>query len=236
VIGDDVEWIIPVTDPDGDSLTFTVQNLPYGLSLNNQTGVISGRLTGTGAPKLTITVSDGRGGIDTAVFYWLIKWPESECNNCMTLTQGRGQGFSSYTDNEDVDTQIAIVNDSGKSVTISGNRAVRYSTTHTITSSTVLEFEFQSNAESEVNGIGFDSDNTLSLDRFFQVWGTETYGIQINPQYVSGRRVFQKFSIPIGQYFTGSNMRLILVNDNDAPDSNGVSTFKNIQLIEGTIN
>ncbi|MEL7273273.1 MAG: putative Ig domain-containing protein, partial [Pseudomonadota bacterium] len=64
-------------DIDGDALTFTAQNLPGGLSIDPNTGVISGTLSGSassGGPNgngiytVTVTVDDGQGGTVSTTF------------------------------------------------------------------------------------------------------------------------------------------------------------------------
>ena len=50
------------TDPDGDVLTFTANGLPEGLSIDPETGIISGVTTEEGTFTLTITADDGEGG------------------------------------------------------------------------------------------------------------------------------------------------------------------------------
>ena len=59
------------TDVDGDSLTFTAADLPPGLSIDPDTGLISGTIdnsasqTGGGTYTATVTASDGNGGVTT---------------------------------------------------------------------------------------------------------------------------------------------------------------------------
>ncbi|MEM9733954.1 MAG: putative Ig domain-containing protein, partial [Pseudomonadota bacterium] len=64
-------------DIDGDVLTFTAENLPDGLSIDPNTGVISGTLSGSassGGPNgdgiytITVTVDDGQGGTVSTTF------------------------------------------------------------------------------------------------------------------------------------------------------------------------
>ncbi|HVY82095.1 MAG TPA: putative Ig domain-containing protein, partial [Steroidobacteraceae bacterium] len=51
------------SDPDKDTLTFSVSNKPAWMSINTATGQLTGTPTATGSfPNITITVSDGKGG------------------------------------------------------------------------------------------------------------------------------------------------------------------------------
>jgi hypothetical protein len=57
--------ITPVaTDPDGDTLTFSVANKPSWLTFSTTTGVLTGtpQASHVGSVNVTITVSDGNGG------------------------------------------------------------------------------------------------------------------------------------------------------------------------------
>jgi len=51
-----------VDDPDGDSLTFTAENLPDGLTIDPDTGVITGTPQEEGLFTVVITIDDGEGG------------------------------------------------------------------------------------------------------------------------------------------------------------------------------
>ena len=62
VVGEPESYSLPVTDSDGDSLSYTAENLPVGLSLDAQTGLISGIPTALGESQVRITVSDGEAG------------------------------------------------------------------------------------------------------------------------------------------------------------------------------
>ncbi|MEO1086654.1 MAG: hypothetical protein AAFY88_20665, partial [Acidobacteriota bacterium] len=108
-------------------------------------------------------------------------------------------------------------------------RRTTSSTTFTVTANTVVEFDFSSSAQGEIHGIGFDADNTLSSDRIFKVHGTQNWGITDFDNYAGGTA---SYSIPVGSYFTGSNMRLVLVNDKDSGTLNNTSTFTNVRVFE----
>ena len=72
-VGTAVGLQIVATNPDGDVLAYAATNLPSGLSINAGTGLISGAPTAAGSFDVTITVSDGRGGMDTESLSWIVE-------------------------------------------------------------------------------------------------------------------------------------------------------------------
>ena len=63
-------------DVDGDSLLYSAQNLPAGVSINSSTGLISGTIGQTAANAspygVTVSVADGRGGSASDTFTWTV--------------------------------------------------------------------------------------------------------------------------------------------------------------------
>lgn len=68
---------VAVTDPDNSPLTFSHTGLPFGLTLNPSTGVISGTPTSTGSYNVGIIVNDGLIAASTA-FVWTIQSGSSD--------------------------------------------------------------------------------------------------------------------------------------------------------------
>ncbi|MEM6394652.1 MAG: hypothetical protein AAF797_17945, partial [Planctomycetota bacterium] len=145
--------------------------------------------------------------------------------------------YLSFTDqtlvsygNQDTDDRPEILNDNhrGNVLRLDGNdwKALAYDLN--ITSDTVLEFEFRSSNQSEVNAIGIASNNATARSNFtYRLWGTEGFGRTVNPQY-NGSGNWQAYTINIGDNFSGSFNYLTFINDNDS--SSGVSEFRNIRV------
>ncbi|MCK5831190.1 MAG: putative Ig domain-containing protein [Methylococcales bacterium] len=71
VVNDVINFTIQATDSTGFPLTFSSNNLPSGLSINANTGVISGTLTTARNQTVTITVSNTKKS-STINFSWLV--------------------------------------------------------------------------------------------------------------------------------------------------------------------
>jgi len=99
----------------------------------------------------------------------------------------------------------------------------------TVSPNTILEFEFRSNVEGEIQGIGFDNDNNISTNFSFQLTGSQNWGIQNFNNYSGTNWV--SYTIPVGSFFTGSFDRLTFINDNDAGSGND-ARFRNVKVFE----
>ena len=73
--GSAVSVTLSASDPDGDTLGYSVSNLPPGLTVNASTGVISGAASTAGVYNTTVLVSDGRGGTASAAMVWTVRAP-----------------------------------------------------------------------------------------------------------------------------------------------------------------
>ncbi|MCP4968252.1 MAG: hypothetical protein GY926_23835, partial [bacterium] len=90
---------------------------------------------------------------------------------------------TSYESNQDAGT--AEVLDGGATLRLAGNAWKKVSLPTTVEADTILAFDFSSSSQGEIQGIGFDTDNGMSPDRTFQVFGTQTWGIQDFHSYVA---------------------------------------------------
>lgn len=66
-----VSYQIPASDPDGQTLTYTVTNLPAGLSAS-PSGLVTGTPWSVDQRIVTVTVADPVGASDTKTFAWTV--------------------------------------------------------------------------------------------------------------------------------------------------------------------
>ena len=130
----------------------------------------------------------------------------------------------------------AIVTEQGAKLTLTGNGWVSIPLGgYTVTANTVIEFDYESTVQGEIQGLGFDNDNGNDASRTFRIYGTQSWGISAASSY-TGSGV-EHFKIRIGDYAgypLGLVDRLFFVNDQDNPGGAGdaVGIFSNIQVYE----
>lgn len=137
--------------------------------------------------------------------------------------------ISSFGSNQDKSGLVNIELD-GFAISLSGNRWKKIDFAYEITANTVIEFDFQSDGQGEIHGIGMDSDNTYQSTRTFSVYGTQDWGRQ-NFRY-SGSGDVERFTIPIGEFYTGQVSYMYFVMDNDVANPDSHSQFSNILVYE----
>ncbi|WOO40097.1 DUF7594 domain-containing protein [Rubellicoccus peritrichatus] len=124
----------------------------------------------------------------------------------------------------------------GFSVDIKGNSWIRFPIIQQIGPKTVLEFELDATDLGEIFAIGLDQNNQESDDlRTFQLGGTQAWGnsIQAFNSYVKGSGP-KTYSIPIGDYYTGTMTTLAIVADDDG-DASIDATFHNVRIREAGV-
>jgi hypothetical protein len=143
----------------------------------------------------------------------------------------KGHGIKSYGGNQD---QGGFhYHDYGRTVELGNNAWKKIDINIPIYAGTILAFDFKSTIQGEIHGIGFDSDDSISSNLTFRLWGTQSWGIStyadIYPQ--QGRDGYVHYEIPVGRHFTGNATRLTFVTDNDGGTRSN-SFFKNIVIIQ----
>jgi len=109
--GEVVSLGILASDPDGDALTYSATGLPTGLSIDSQSGLVSGTLGGAGTYGVTISVSDGIAQAGTS-FSWVV----SAANRAPVVTN---PGAQSGTEGEVVSVGILASDPDGDALAYS---------------------------------------------------------------------------------------------------------------------
>jgi len=225
-LNNSVSLTIVATDPDiGDTLVFGATGLPSGLAIDAITGEITGVADMIGSHSVTVTVDDGNGGSDSATFDWTVCDPNGGCDtldfNVYVTESYAGQ---------DKDQSVSV-EDGGAAIVLSDNTWRRTLQTFEVTADTVLEFDFESTSEAEIQGIGFDASNRIPTNRVFKLFGTQNVGWDIDDFETYAIGGVMHYRIPVGQYYIGSAMHLVLVNDYDAGTGTN-SRFSNVRVYE----
>ena len=87
--------------------------------------------------------------------------------------------LKSYGGSQDVGT--GSIN--GNTITIANNAWKYIDYNYNVTANTIIEFEFYSTDEGEVQGLGFDNDNGLSGNYTFRLYGTQNWAISNYKNY-----------------------------------------------------
>ncbi len=101
-VGDSINLQINANDIDGDTLSYSASGLPAGLSISNNTGLISGTIATSATSSYTVTVSvnDGTTTVDTS-FLWSVSVNGS---NVIRYDFENNQGWSTNPDGNDTAT------------------------------------------------------------------------------------------------------------------------------------
>ena len=139
--------------------------------------------------------------------------------------------IQSYGSGQDVNSAVTI-EDGGSTLRIVGNSWKKMNFPYTVTSNTILEFDFQSTVEGEVHGIGFDNDDNIfnNPTKIFELHGTQGWGLQAFNNYAGESS--KHYIIPVGQYYTGDMVYICFTNDHDVANPTAESLFKDIMVYE----
>jgi len=154
--------------------------------------------------------------------------PSGGSSNCLEINFNNFN-VGSYGGNQDQGSSSDLEN--GNGLVLNNNAWKSIALNYTVTSNTVLEFEFGSTAQGEIHGIGFDNNSGISSGLTFQIYGTQNWGNR-DIDY-SSIGYWQSFTIPVGSYYTGSFNRLFFTNDHDESPGDGNSYFRSIKIYEG---
>lgn len=218
-------------DPDGSVLRTVA-----GSFVTEQNGVVNilenGDFTYThssgfsGVDRFSYSITDADGATDSADATFAVSVGERTTFVDFSAATITGYGGSGQNRSD-----LHSVQDDGDTIQLSGNTWKDISFPYTVTANTVLEFEFMSTARGEIHGLGFDTNDSISSEYTFKLYGTQAWGITDFNTYAANEGEWVSYSITVGDYYTGSFDRLFFVMDNDA-NTNSNSFFRNLTLLE----
>ncbi len=106
-VGETVLVKVEAEDPDGNPLTFGETNLPPGLALDAQTGVISGMAITAGVYDVTITVFDGTEAANLN-FSWIVSTERSEFGNVI-VSQANASEWHAVTLSRAIQNPVVVM-------------------------------------------------------------------------------------------------------------------------------
>ncbi|MBX2846224.1 MAG: S8 family serine peptidase [Saprospiraceae bacterium] len=149
------------------------------------------------------------------------------CDTCEEITLDLTGTINSYGGSQDNGSAELV---DGNTLKLSNNAWKYIDLNYTVTSNTVVSFEFRSDIQGEIHGIAFDNNNSISSNYTFKVHGTQSWGNRTFDTY-SGSD-WMTFTIPVGDYYTGVFDRFAFVMDHDGSPKNGDAYFRNVKIFE----
>lgn len=174
-------------------------------------------------------IADGGEFPFTEEMDFCLPYDPSDGDDCASINFN-AYNILSYGTNQDAGSYA--VEDDGHTLYIENNAWKAIAMDYEVTANTVIAFDFKSTRQGEIHGLGFDNNDNISFAYTFRVYGYQNWGLpQFDTYHSPG--AWQDFTIPIGQFYTGTFDRLFLVSDHDGGARNGNSWFRNLRIYEG---
>ncbi len=93
-VGSAISYQIVATDPDGDNLNYTATPLPSGLTVNANSGLVTGTLNAPVSTTVNVTVTDGTAQASGS-FVWTVSGPTGQPEN-VALSATVSQSSTAY--------------------------------------------------------------------------------------------------------------------------------------------
>ena len=128
------------------------------------------------------------------------------------------------------DSAPGLIDVTDTRIELNGNTWKKVDLNYEVTDFTVLEFDFSASVQGELHGIGLDTDNNYTTEKFVQIYGYDVWG-QGGPSYTGSGT--ESFTLNLSQYYeTGLTYdHLVFVTDDDAGAAAN-SVFDNIRIYE----
>jgi hypothetical protein len=142
-------------------------------------------------------------------------------------------GVVSYGGSQDINpTQWEIIDDATLRMWGNNWKATMKNLTVAGNGSQAIRFDFKSNGtQSEINGIGLDTDNSISSNWFYRIYGTQNWGRNDHYGYTGGGE-WQSYSLVLND-FSGNFNRFVFTNDADAGQATNIY-YRNVRFSKYT--
>ncbi|WP_158265599.1 RHS repeat-associated core domain-containing protein [Blastopirellula marina] len=192
---------------------------------------------------VTSTTYDAAGNVlaETDALGYITQYEYDALNRVIRTTTGVSSDIidfddytiGSYAPGETSPGATYSVEDDGATLELNGNIWRHIDFPYTVTADTVLEFDYESDAEGEIQGIGLNPTLTLGNWTFIQVYGTQPWGNpSFDDDYDPGTSTVKHYRISLGSSFIGSYNYMVFANDHDAAPQDSNSIFSNIKIYE----
>ena len=125
----------------------------------------------------------------------------------------------------------ASIENNGRTLRLEGDAWRRITFPYTVTKNTVIEFDYVSNQQGRIQGIGLAKTNYPNSRFLYELYGTEGWGFNTHYNYKNYAPGLKHYVIPIGKKFRGEYPYLIFANDDD-DEQGAVSSFHNVKIYE----
>lgn len=200
-------------------IALSLTQAPEGMVLDNGRLIWTPAANQVGQHAVEITAQNSLGVVRQA-FNLVVNEAVFDFSSIVSSAYGGQDGQGSIS-----------ISDNGVTFTLRGNRARSLPFDYQVTANTRIAFEFTSDVEGEIHAIGLDDNNSVSQNRTFQLYGTQTWGVQDFNNYQSSDGS-KHYDIPVGEYFTGTVDRLFFIMDHDVNNPTGESVFAEIRVYE----
>lgn len=139
---------------------------------------------------------------------------------------------TSYYQNSQ-DNGTGQVSGEGSTLRLTGNAWKKILVNYTVTANTIVSLDIRVDSQGEIHGFLFDKDNVLqgSNQSFaFKLFGTQNWGRTDYEDYTGTG--WQRFSIPVGQFYTGTFAYFVFIADKDINGATQDSSFRNLVIYE----
>lgn len=254
-VGNTQQVTATITPSNADNQTVTWSSSDMSIATIDATGLIIAVSEGTAL--ITATTNDGNFTSNATIIVDAIVCTDSDgdgvcdsediCPNGDDTVDTDGNGtpdaceecpsidFNDYTliSYANQDNGPASIQDNGSTLYMTGNAWKAMEINYTITTNTILKFDFKSTAEGEIHEIAFDTDNVLAPNIRIVPFGNQGYNGSVALTRYSGNQNWQSYTINIGQEATGTFRYLVLTADDDV-DGSGNSFYRNLSIFEDT--